>query len=498
MYQLRSKGLTTYQELSSMKKLNCHTNELYQAINNDYMSLILQMKNQKKINYNINNIIRKNQRIQNVITKVIDNNILSMGYYRLIKNLNSFLDKEKYDILYKLNYYNQISKIEGNVDFLMNKKLLIEKFNYQHNDLEYPYYMIAIKNSNIPSEYQLIKQSANLYYTSQIGKNYIENKFYFILDSETFEIKKIEIEKFIPTFKKLFTNIRKFKNSIHLYNSIDTIGNLLYPNMKIDSEWNKEKKEFANEIGELTLLWGITDKQRQIAFKQNVYSWKDDNFTSELIGFNGYKKNILDNILKINRCNKNWININQNEHILNIFHSNKTNIYIDFEYTNDYLYLIGVYYKNNYYSFWMNHLDENEEEKNLITFNTFLNKININCNIIYWYAEKNKYINKCNQYNLSYQCNDWIDFCKLLKSGPITIKYAFDFKLKSIINALYHNNKINYKYSDLECQNGLESIELANQFYSTFDFNIKESIEKYNKMDCIAMFDIFRIIKKLL
>jgi len=290
MYPLRSKGLTLYQELPNIKKLYCHTNELYSAIHNDYMNLILQMKNSNKNNYNMKNLRLKNQRTQNVISNVIDNNILSMGYYRSIKNLDSFLHQEKYDILYKINYDNQSSKIEGNIDFLMNKKILFEKFKYSSNDLNYLYYMIVIKNSNTPSEYQLIKQSANLYYVSQLGKNYIENKFYFILDTETFELKKIEIEKFIPTFKKFFTNIRKFKNSIHLYNSMDTIGNLLYPNMKINSEWNKEKQEFADQIGELTSLWSVTDKQRQLAFKQNVYSWKDDNFTSELIGFNGYKK----------------------------------------------------------------------------------------------------------------------------------------------------------------------------------------------------------------
>jgi hypothetical protein len=81
----------------------------------------------------------------------------------------------------------------------------------------------------------------------------------------------------------------------------------------------------------------------------------------------------------------------------------------------------------------------------------------------------------------------------MMRNG-VAVYGALDFGLKSVVEAFYKQGKIPFTYNELECQNGLESIEFAEKYYKTRDQEDKESLEKYNKMDCEAMFHIFHTI----
>jgi len=346
-------------------------------------------------------------------------------------------------------------------------------------------------------EYHTLKHTANLYYSSMLSSQ-LESSFFFYLDPLKWKLKKIDVIPFISKVKSLIMTIRKYKNMALLYDN-DLIGPLLYPNMKINS--SPMKSELANKVGELTMLWGVTLKSKQLAYKQQIYSWKDPQFKSEIIGFKNEKKKILDAILDINRSKSSdkWILIPSNYSYSNLFKQKFSNqVFLDFEYTSEYLYLIGIIYQNKYYAYWAANLSKENELNLLKQFNIFLKSLPMNINVWYWYAEKNKYEKKCKEYDLEIIDDNWIDFCQILKKGPIAFKYAFDYKLKSIIHSLYKNNKITYQYKDLECTNGLESIEIAHSYYLTRDNTLKQEIEKYNQMDCQGMKDLFNIIRSQL
>ena len=64
------------------------------------------------------------------------------------------------------------------------------------------------------------------------------------------------------------------------------------------------KKDLANEIDEITLLWMCSQKNREIAFDNNVNKWTHIDCNSDNLGITGQvKKKVLDQILTVNKSN---------------------------------------------------------------------------------------------------------------------------------------------------------------------------------------------------
>ena len=76
------------------------------------------------------------------------------------------------------------------------------------------------------------------------------------------------------------------------------------PNMcnSHDYPWTDVKLSIALETKELTMLWMVGPKNREIAFKNGVYKWTDPKCTPKALGINGaHTARILQRILDVNR-----------------------------------------------------------------------------------------------------------------------------------------------------------------------------------------------------
>jgi hypothetical protein len=108
------------------------------------------------------------------------------------------------------------------------------------------------------------------------------------------------------------------------------------------------------------------------------------------------------------------------------------------------------------------------------------------------------------------------DMCKWFQTDEIFVKGVYDFKLKSIVNALYKSGQTNINWSsnqlnksinsnlvqieDSTIYNGLDAMHMAFKHY-TNKLNNKElikNIEYYNEIDCKSMWEIHNVLQKMI
>ena len=78
----------------------------------------------------------------------------------------------------------------------------------------------------------------------------------------------------------------------------------LRPNLKADRDqpWHEAKREIAEELGDLTLLWQVSVAHRDRAWAQGVTRWDDPRVSAELLGIGGDTRGpVFDAILAVNR-----------------------------------------------------------------------------------------------------------------------------------------------------------------------------------------------------
>jgi hypothetical protein len=82
--------------------------------------------------------------------------------------------------------------------------------------------------------------------------------------------------------------VRDVKNIGHTWTINPPSRIELYPNMCVDSgKWNYEKEKISNNIGEITNIWYVGLKQRNIAIKKGIKTWKDRRCSSQKMNING-------------------------------------------------------------------------------------------------------------------------------------------------------------------------------------------------------------------
>ena len=332
--------------------------------------------------------------------------------------------------------------------------------------------------------------------------------------------------------------------------------NLINMKNTYDKNYGHIKKIFAHNSKEITAFYKCGIKQRDIAYKNNIYEYDDKRLTPELLGFT--PKNSYYNIIK---CmlkgihSKNLITIPKKNNVNNWRTIMPYEFYVDFETYNvqrfgetdiNKLYMIGVGYyecglwKYKCFKFDVSRQlyqdqDYNSKLKNIIEdFTNFINSFNIldldieeyykNVRLYHWsHIERTLFKNKINllclnekKYNLP-----WFDLLMVFrnKENPIIIKNCISFKLKDIIKKLNEYNLLSLKWDDLD--DGLLSSYKAHDIYeipispfdyiyeipiSPFDYmhditmNSKvrdlESIIKYNEIDCKAVYLLLQLIRK--
>lgn len=330
----------------------------------------------------------------------------------------------------------------------------------------------------------------------------------------------------------------------------------LYPNMSSvsDTQWNIFKEEYANKIGEITLLWNCGVRNREIAHKNGIYSFRDKKCCSENIGVSGLKQApILNEIIKINKklnfnnpLDKIFMKINENIDNQWIYPC-KLRISVDFETINsvfddfselpkaqekNYLFMIGVAYKvgkntPQYKMFLITEMSENAEFQMIYQFYKFLRTITDEYlgkkmqipSLYHWgHIERSFFTNLCNKLENTIG-NDiekdiklmktklkWYDLLECFKGNPIVINGCFKFGLKEVAGRLSELNLIQSKWSNnpLSCVNGNTAMIMAQKAYQICEKTglcvtenpIMKDIMKYNKIDCIVIHEIVDILQK--
>lgn len=306
----------------------------------------------------------------------------------------------------------------------------------------------------------------------------------------------------------------------------------LYPNLCVDSgEWNKYKEELAQKLGDITMLWFCGPKQRQVAFRHGVKSWKDSNCSSRTMGMNGVRASTIDKIININRQNEDLIRPLKITNNLNNWKTKiDTELYVDFETFCDiftpfsnlpyqkpqemFIYLIGVGWMSsngvwNYKSFIAKTPTLDEEFRVMDEFVQFVDSMN-NPPLYYWHAEDtmwdksenhqfdNQTSRKRNHIAKHWQLTNWTDLSQLFKSEPIVIKNCFNYGLKHIAKAMREHGMIDTRLES-DCTSGLSAMVKAQQCYDTCSdppaSPIMKDIEEYNKYDCRVLYDILEYLR---
>ena len=326
----------------------------------------------------------------------------------------------------------------------------------------------------------------------------------------------------------------KFDESLNWINDLRSNGNKwkllpkpsrseLYPNMKNNNDfnWRPIKNKLANKINEITQIWNVGVKQRIMAHKQKIYSWKNKKCNSKILGFknDSVVGSIVDKIININRNTRstNKINpqtINYNSNDWKICPDNTQEFYIDYEtITNDnntYIFMIGVGYNDNgwkFKNFSLSELSDNEFRIMINNFWIFIKEImndknKINSRFIHWTkAEPSQYYKCVEKFMLPNK--NFIDLFEVFKKEPIVIKGAFGFSLKDVANAMYKNNMIKTCWPSnetIKCTNGQDALLLGINLYKENnivreDNSILKVIRDYNEVDCKVLFEIIEYLR---
>ena len=456
-----------------------------------------------------------------------------------------------HNIIYQGYLYDKINNIGGSPDLLVkstyvNKlmdNIIILQTEQRINDKEY-YVVIDIKHSHInydsfnyiKNDKRIAAYKAQLYlYTKMlnqiqnipINRAYIWGKSYKCGKDDINFMNNLGTIDYDTVDKKSVQdamNAIKWLRELHSdYHNITIINDPeLFPNMKMNT-FIKEKNIINKDIDDITTIWYCGIKKRKIAHDNNIFSWRDNRLTAELMGFKNKQATIINNILDINRQDEIKIKIVNS---IKLFNDDlNISVYLDFEGFDTslqskikagviatpeyYIYMIGIgYLEDNkwcYKSFIMEQLNKKTQNilfKNLFYFlKNLLNKNNKNkINLIHWSNYEKMHFNKIKEnvrLCLTDKEYDFIDLCKIFQDS-VVIKDAFNFKLKHVAKALYQNNLISTHYDTTnQCADGLDASILAMESYQNNNKVIMKDIEKYNEIDCKLLYDLHKLLQDL-
>ncbi len=320
----------------------------------------------------------------------------------------------------------------------------------------------------------------------------------------------------------------------------------LYPNMSNtnDYPWHKVKEMIAKDIAELTQLWMVGTKQREIAHGKGVYRWDDEKCTVDVLGFGG---NVIRRVLA------EILDINQHEAVLKLRPRYITNnlqgwqtkkpleFYVDFETVNDvmsdmsetprvisssYIFMIGVGYEHPeskkwvYKCFTADSLTFDEERRICEEFGAYITS---ECEwfecpdplMVHWANAEAWWWDEAIERHLPDSRNwvgataptgpAWFDLLKVFKSEPIVVKDAFGFSLKSIARAMHTHGMIKSIWDEgSSCLDGRGAMvsawkcnrESKLRRVSMSSMPEMTEIQKYNEIDVKTMYEIISYLRE--
>ena len=317
----------------------------------------------------------------------------------------------------------------------------------------------------------------------------------------------------------------------------------LYPNMnnERDGDWKQLKSELSKSINEITALWMCGVKNRNTAHSNNVFSYKDKECCSNLLGFKtGNVSDTLDKIIEINRVDithvipekvsiseigdMNWRNIHETslEFYLDYetMNSNMGQILVENDnigyQNNQFVFQIGVgYSKNNkwvYKSFVAPTNDLIGEIKMINSFWEYIEYVKKSekkkeCHFVHWYNAEpisyKKLQKRVSSVGSKVPDKNFLDLYSLFRKEPITVNGSLNFSLKSIAKAMNKHKLIRTNWNSRNpCSNGLNAMLLAHKAYRDSKGILDESnvimndIIHYNQVDCKVLWEIISYLRQ--
>jgi len=307
--------------------------------------------------------------------------------------------------------------------------------------------------------------------------------------------------------------------------SIDNILKYnLFPNMKADNPvFQSDKKEIADTYGEITEIWQCGVKNRRSALSNGIYSWKDPKLTAEMLDVPGSYADAINKILKVNRGELGDYFPLRFEKNTNGF-KDQTDVgdemFVDFETLRDsfdtssfgedeWIFLIGVYYKGKYHAFRLGDVSIESEKEMLSSFLSFWQDCG-SPKCWFWYAEREFWRRAFLRHpdlNVAKHNIKWVDLYQVVREEPFVVKGCKNFKLKSYVKSLSSLGKIKINPPPESCGNGLEAMSIAYRYYyedgGSDEKNKKnkesyfDDIIQYNQFDCEALYQILTFLRSL-
>lgn len=319
----------------------------------------------------------------------------------------------------------------------------------------------------------------------------------------------------------------------------------LYPNMSNsnDTPWSEVKTLVANKINELTQLWQVGPKNRDIGHSNNVFKWSDKGCNASTLGINGKKiAPILDKIIDINQSDNSIISpdiITNNDMDWQV--ETSLDFFVDFETLNgcfmkapdnvynnksdtNIIFLIGIGYCEDqiwkYKSFKMEKLNTNCELQAIDEWLSFVDeqiekyklkykrikRKEVMPRFFHWSNAEITSINIANNrhnYRWSKWLKNivWIDMCKIFQNEPIVVKGSLRFKLKDIAKSMHSHGLIKTVWDTTGISDGLSAMIDAIEYYKLLEngsdnnSDTMNQIEKYNEIDCKVIWEIVEYLR---
>lgn len=313
----------------------------------------------------------------------------------------------------------------------------------------------------------------------------------------------------------------------------------LYPNMtnQQDSPWRATKREIADSLGELTLLWQVGMRGRQQGHSLGVTNWRDARCTAAAVGVSGDKRSgTLDAILDVNQhedgppvrprrvhaAEDQWRPVPELE------------FYVDFETVSDLaddfsriplrggqplIFMIGCGHFENgtwcFRAFTADRIDEDSEAHIIDSWIAHMSMVRTRLSaaveplIFHWSAaEVSNYETAYNSARArhpdrSWPTLKWFDFLqRVARDEPVVIRGAMGFGLKTIAGALYDLGLITIQWRDGPVD-GLGAMvgawwchqEAQAHNCSMIETELMKQIAEYNEVDCHVLAEIVSYLR---
>lgn len=305
----------------------------------------------------------------------------------------------------------------------------------------------------------------------------------------------------------------------------------LYPNMGVDSAYDRQKEHIADTIGELTSIWMVGVRERNLAHAHGITSWRDDRCTSAMLGF-APESNMGKTIDSILRVNRGLIGAPTYSIGRDVFPPEASyEFFVDFETIQDLfddftqipqaggcnlIFLIGVGYRDRnilssanswrYLYFKAETLSPEGEEQICRDFLAFVSSFSGSVLYHWSTAEPSCWEHAMNRVpSIRPHPNvEWYDLLNDFKTSPVVVAGCLDFRLKSMAKALHSHELIETTWPSPSGEDGVAdgrgAMIAAHKAYAP-DTSDAESerlmldVIRYNEVDCRVLCEMLEFVR---